>query len=183
MTVRHYYVQRTSNIDHRLLPGRIVQRSKCTVCSKHAVLCTCMQACEALVLVFDASSEASLHEVQRWLAADAADAAEVRLVVANKVDRLADALAANGSAGAASAALQRSAWLTGAQAWCSEHLFEYIEARARLSCACSVAAPAGCCPCRGWCLHKRLMSLPLMPYLDKGVRSCHRSKAGLRWPW
>lgn len=119
-----------------------------------------MQACEALVLVFDADSEASLLEVQRWAAGGAADAAEVRLVVANKVDRLVEVSTADGSAGATPPALQRSAWLAGAQSWCSEHHFEYIEARACRSGACSVAAHAGCCPWRGKCPHKHLSLLP-----------------------
>ena len=121
------------------------------------------------MLVFDASCEASLLEVQRWAAGGAAEAAEVRLVVANKVDRLVEARTANGSAGATPAALQRSAWLAGAQAWCSEHHFEYIEARACLSGACSVAAPAGCCcPWRGGCPHLRF-TMPLLPCLDTGA--------------
>ena len=131
-----------------------------------------MQACEALVLVFDADSEASLLEVQRWAAGGAADAAEVRVVVANKVDRLVEAPTAIGSAGATPPALQRNAWLAGAQAWCSEHHFEYIEARACRSGSCSVAARAGCRPWMGGSPHKRFTtphSAALLPCLAASI--------------
>ena len=137
-----------------------------------------VQACEALVLVFDASSEASLLQVQRWAARGAADAAEVRLVVANKVDRLVEAPTANGSAGGTPAALQRSAWLSGAQAWCSEHHFEYIEARACRSSSCRVAARAGCRRWKGVCLHK---GITLLPCSDTGDAADHQ--AGLPCLW
>lgn len=131
------------------------------------------------MLVFDATSEASLLEVQRWVATGVADAAEVRLVVANKVDRLVEAPTANGSAGATPAALQRNAWLARAQAWCSEHHFEYIEARACRSGARSVAAPAGCCSWRGRYLHKQFTT-PLCAAL-LGHKGLTAEQAGLLW--
>lgn len=96
-------------------------------CCGNSQLCIMFQACEAVVLVFDATSEASLAEVQRWAAASALQAAEIRLMVANKVDRLMKGPHADGSIEGSPTALKRSSRLAAAQAWCSEHLYEYIE--------------------------------------------------------
>jgi hypothetical protein len=86
------------------------------------------------VLVFDATRQDSLALVQQWAAMSRADAAEVRLLVANKVDRLVEQPPpANGSAQPAPPpAPRRSPWLVAAQAWCSEHLYEYVEVRWRV---------------------------------------------------
>ena len=96
-------------------------------CCGNSQLCILLQACEAVVLVFDATSEASLAEVQRWAAASALQAAEIRLMVANKVDRLMKGPHADSSVESSPTALKRSSRLAAAQAWCSEHLYEYIE--------------------------------------------------------
>ena len=75
-------------------------------------------ACEALVLVFDASQEASFQAVREWESLLEADCAEVRLCIANKADKLASA--AGGT---------RAPWLQAASQWCADHLYEYVEVR------------------------------------------------------
>jgi len=100
-----------------------------------------------VVLVFDATRQDSLALVQQWAATSRADAAEVRLLAANKVDRLVEQPApANGGAPPAPPpAPRRSPWLVAAQAWCSEHLYEYVEVRWRVW-------PRPQAPCAQWCL-------------------------------
>lgn len=79
-----------------------------------------LASCEALVLVFDASSEASFQAIKSWNAVNDSSDLDVRLVVATKVDLLHDA----------SRGIARQRWLTEAMEWCSEQMFEYIETAA-----------------------------------------------------
>ena len=104
------------------------------------------------MLVFDATSEASLAEVQRWAAASALQAAEIRLMVANKVDRLMKGPHVDGSVEGSPNALKRSSRLAAAQAWCSEHLYEYIEVSGLVISCCSNA------------------QLPSLPHLQQAYR-------------
>lgn len=74
---------------------------------------------EGVVLVFDASDEASFRAVAAWhgLHAEASADAGVRLVVATKADML--------KPGGA-----REPWLAAAQDWCNEQMYEYVETAA-----------------------------------------------------
>jgi len=76
-------------------------------------------ACEALVLVFDATCEASFTAVASWHAQHEEQTADagVRLAVATKLDLV--------KPGA-----PREPWLQAVQEWCSEQLFEYVETAA-----------------------------------------------------
>ena len=75
-------------------------------------------ACEALVLVFDASQEASFQAVRDWESQLEAECAEVRLCIANKAEKL-----------ATSTGGIRAPWLQAAAQWCADHLYEYVEVR------------------------------------------------------
>ena len=79
---------------------------------------------QGLVLVFDATSEATFLNASRWAEQLPDSAAEIRLCVANKVDQLHHQQ--NGVI--VHPSLHRSSWLQDAAIWCTEHQFEYIEA-------------------------------------------------------
>lgn len=70
---------------------------------------------EAVVIVCDANDPASFDLAQRWASAHDTSAAEVRLLVANKVDQM---------------PAHASAALPAAAGWCLDQGFEYIEAAA-----------------------------------------------------
>jgi hypothetical protein len=80
---------------------------------------------QALVLVFDASNQASFAGVQSWATARNTDSIEVKLLVANKADTLQQATAASSTAGSC-----RPQWLQDAMSWCVDEGFEYVEAAA-----------------------------------------------------
>lgn len=80
---------------------------------------------QALVLVFDANSQASFASVQSWANARDTDSIEVKLLVANKADSL-----QQHSAAGASALSCRPQWLQEAMAWCVDEGYEYVEAAA-----------------------------------------------------
>jgi hypothetical protein len=83
---------------------------------------------QALVLVFDASSEASFTSVCSWAETRDTDSIEVKLLVANKGDTLQQQSTSSTAAGAAAAS--RTQWLQDVMSWCVDQGFEYIEAAA-----------------------------------------------------
>jgi hypothetical protein len=85
---------------------------------------------QALVLVFDASSEASFTSVRSWAETRDTDSIEVKLLVANKVDRLQQQSLTASSTAAGAAAACRTQWLQDVMSWCVDQGFEYIEAAA-----------------------------------------------------
>lgn len=78
---------------------------------------------QGLVLVFDATLEASFSSVSSWAEQLPESVADIRLCVANKADLLPQQQHASGQ----SPVLQRSSWLQEASTWCAENQFEYIE--------------------------------------------------------
>lgn len=88
------------------------------------------QACEqaltsqGLLLVFDASAEASFSAVSMWAEQLPGSVADIRLCVANKIDKIARQTDSTSEVGPE---LQRSNWLQAATTWCAENQFEYIE--------------------------------------------------------
>ncbi|KAA6418025.1 MAG: hypothetical protein FRX49_12025 [Trebouxia sp. A1-2] len=80
---------------------------------------------QGLLLVFDATSEASFVAVSKWAALLPKSVGDIRLCIANRVDQL-----PRQSINKAEAVpeLQRSSWLQAAQLWCTDNQFEYIEA-------------------------------------------------------
>ena len=72
---------------------------------------------EALLLVFDATSEDSMLTVEKWMEGLDSSVPEVCLMLANRIDLL-----ANGSSAS-------EGWHKQAQDWCCQNLFEYIEVR------------------------------------------------------
>lgn len=72
---------------------------------------------EAVLLMFDATREASFNQLKAWEQSNNTEDTEVKLVVANKVDLLTDPVSQ-----------QRDTWLEAAKDWCCEHCYEYIEA-------------------------------------------------------
>jgi hypothetical protein len=85
---------------------------------------------QALVLVFDASREASFTSVRSWADARDTGSIEVKLLVANKVDTLQQQSPTASSTAAGAAAACRTQWLQDAMSWCVDEGFEYIEAAA-----------------------------------------------------
>ncbi|KAF6259837.1 alpha and gamma adaptin binding protein p34-domain-containing protein [Scenedesmus sp. NREL 46B-D3] len=85
---------------------------------------------QALVLVFDASSEASFVSARSWADARETDSIEVKLLVANKADRLQQQSTRASSAAAGAAGSCRAPWLHDAVSWCVDKGFEYVEAAA-----------------------------------------------------
>ncbi|KAL3135741.1 hypothetical protein ABBQ38_006210 [Trebouxia sp. C0009 RCD-2024] len=80
---------------------------------------------QGIVLVFAADSESSFQAVSQWAEQLPSSVGDVRLCVANKVDKVADQCS---GAGEHKAELQRSSWLDAAIIWCAENQYEYIEA-------------------------------------------------------
>lgn len=74
--------------------------------------------CEGLVLVLDATQQLSFQRLMDWYAAVDTSAPEIRLLVANKADKLLES----------NAPLDRPAWLTEAMQWSANNGFEYVEA-------------------------------------------------------
>jgi GTP-binding protein EngB required for normal cell division len=85
---------------------------------------------QALVLVFDASNQASFASVQNWADARDTDSIEVKLLVANKVDTLQQSTAAGNSTAAEASGSFRPQWLQEAMSWCVDEGYEYVEAAA-----------------------------------------------------
>ena len=83
---------------------------------------------QGLVLVFDATSEASFVAVSKWAAKLPNSVGDIRLCIANRVDQL--PRQPNTKAEAVPE-LQRSSWLQAAQLWCTDNQFEYIEASSK----------------------------------------------------
>lgn len=79
---------------------------------------------QGIVLVFAADSEASFQTVSQWAEQLPSSVGDVRLCVANKVDKVADQCSC---AGEQKAELQRSSWLDAAIMWCAENQYEYIQ--------------------------------------------------------
>lgn len=90
----------------------------------HTDAATLDRAAEALVIVLDASQQQSFEAARAWTAAVDIEAAEVRLLVATKVDLL---LQAPHSASTGPLESERPAWLASAMDWACQHQFEYIE--------------------------------------------------------
>jgi hypothetical protein len=101
---------------------------------------------EAVVLVFDASQQATYEAVRSWAqhadSAGALEGAQIRLAIAAKVDCLMEASHSHSLAGSDGAAPgssssavkqrgqqveQRPSWLDSAMEWCCEYSMEYIE--------------------------------------------------------
>jgi len=80
---------------------------------------------QGLVLVFDATSEASFVAVSKWAASLPNSVGDIRLCIANRVDGLPRQPISKAEA---APDLQRSSWLQAAQQWCTDNQFEYIEA-------------------------------------------------------
>lgn len=80
---------------------------------------------QGLVLVFDATSEASFVAVSKWAASLPKSVGDIRLCIANRVDQL--PRQPNTKAEVV-IELQRSSWLKAAQLWCTDNQFEYVEA-------------------------------------------------------
>ena len=78
--------------------------------------------CGGLVLVFAANLESSFLAVKRWAEQLPHESADVRLCIANKVDKC---LSSDSSL--QKPALQHSDWRQQAMQWCADSLFEYIE--------------------------------------------------------
>ena len=80
---------------------------------------------QGLVLVFDATSEASFVAVSKWAASLPKSVGDIRLCIANRVDQLPRQPITKAEA---VPELQRSSWLQAAQLWCTDNQFEYVEA-------------------------------------------------------
>ena len=78
--------------------------------------------CGGLVLVFAANQESSFLAVKEWAEQLPSDSADVRLCIANKVDRC-----LSPDCSPQEPRLQHSAWRQQAAQWCADSLFEYIE--------------------------------------------------------
>lgn len=78
--------------------------------------------CGGLVLVFAADQDSSFLAVKQWVEQLPSDVADVRLCVANKVDKL-----QNPRSSQQESAVQRTPMLQEAMQWCADSLFEYIE--------------------------------------------------------
>lgn len=74
---------------------------------------------EALVLVFDAFDPSTFDAVRSWSESHDVSRAEVKLVVANKVDKL-----------ELTGSVARQPWLDDAISWCCDNAFEFVEAAA-----------------------------------------------------
>lgn len=81
--------------------------------------------CEALVLVFNASSPSSFASVKAWVEASQTDAPAIRLVVTTHLDLLLSA--DQGQQSTEKLEPVRPKWLDEAIDWCCENSFEYIE--------------------------------------------------------
>lgn len=75
--------------------------------------------CGGLVLVFAADQKSSFHAVRDWVEHLPSDVADVRLCIANKIDKLVRPDCPQ--------QVQRSTLLAEAVQWCADSLFEYIE--------------------------------------------------------
>ena len=80
---------------------------------------------QGLLLVFDASSEASFHTVSQWAEQLPSSTGDIRLCIANRVDQLPRQQIITAETGPNS---QRDSWLQNAQLWSADNQFEYIEA-------------------------------------------------------
>lgn len=78
--------------------------------------------CGGLVLVFAADQQSSFNAVRDWVGQLPSDVADVRLCIANKVDKL-----LKHSCHCEQPAVQRTPLLDEAVQWCADNLFEYIE--------------------------------------------------------
>ena len=74
---------------------------------------------EAVVLVFQADQEESFPPCKQWASQAELTQTEIRLCVANQLDRVIGSDQA--------AADQRQQWTESVREWCSEEMFEYIE--------------------------------------------------------
>lgn len=83
------------------------------------------EGCEALVLVFDASSPTSFAAVKAWADASETDSPAIRLVVATHVDLLLSA--DQGQQSGKQLDPMRPKWLDEAIDWACSNCFEYIE--------------------------------------------------------
>lgn len=70
---------------------------------------------EALLLVFDVTTEDSMDTIQKWMESLDSNIPEVCLMLANRMDLLATGSSAS------------EGWHEQAQDWCCQNLFEYIE--------------------------------------------------------
>lgn len=78
--------------------------------------------CGGLVLVFAADQASTFLAVKQWVEQLPSDVADVRLCVANKIDKLLSPDCSHQEP-----AVQRSTLLQEAMQWCADSLFEYVE--------------------------------------------------------
>lgn len=78
--------------------------------------------CGGLVLVFAADQQSSFNAVKDWVEQLPSDVADVRLCIANKIDKL-----LKHSCHCEQPAVQRTPLLDQAVQWCADNLFEYVE--------------------------------------------------------